>query len=178
MLYFSFSNYREFTGRKKNSAKVAQFNADVEKVKNMLQKRAEKRAERAKRIILNAERHTLVKKATARMFTPERAVTAIRAELSASPELYANLNLQAKDVTRAYLIVIGDDVCTLTKVTLNNDEWTLRPVQSVREIVKSLEQKRKLVALADKAIKDGKIPPYYKARTYVADLIKSVHIAD
>lgn len=174
MLYFSFSNYREFKGRKANSAKVEQFNADIAKMRNMLQKRAEKRAERAKRIITNAERRTLVQQANARMFTPERAVTAIRAELSASPELYAHLNIQAKDVTRAYLIVVGDNVCTLAKVNLNNNEWTLRPVKSVRDIVKSLEQKRKLVALADKAIKNGKIAPYYKARTYVADLIKSV----
>lgn len=174
MLYFNFSNYREFTGRKNNRVKSAQFSADVEKVKMMLQKRAEKRAERARRLVASAERRTLVQQANARMFTPERAVTAIRAELSASPELYAHLNIQAKDVTRAYLIVVGDNVCTLAKVNLNNNEWTLRPVKSVRDIVKSLEQKRKLVALADKAIKNGKIAPYYKARTYVADLIKSV----
>lgn len=174
MLYFNFSNFREFKSRKSISDKSAKFNADVEKIKNMLRRRAERRAERARRIVASAERRTLVKQASARMFTPERAVTAIRAELNASPELYAHLDLQAKDVTRAYLIIIGEDVCTLAKVHLNSAEWMLRPVQSVRDIIKSLEQKRKLVVLAEKAINNGKIAPYYKARTYVADLIKTV----
>ena len=165
MLYFNFSNYKEFRARKSNQ----EFNNEVmntlHKFKTWKRKEAKAKA---------SERRTFVKEVQKRMFSVTGAVTAIRAELTANAANYQRLQItDAKQVSRAHLIVIDEVVYCLKKVTLDRTNWELIEVTNVQQVIKSLEQKARLCELVEKAYAKGNLPEEAsKTRQFVANLIK------
>lgn len=162
MLFFNFSSFQEFRARKNS----AEFMAIIEATKKSLKtyKRAESKTKRA-------EKSTLAKEATNILFAnPKEAVSAIRKALEANPEQYKRLQLDPKAVTMAYVIVINGVVCTIKGKSLDNSKWQIKPCNNITSLITSLEQKRDLVAMAQKAIDKGDIPPC-NPRAYISNLI-------
>lgn len=162
MLYFSFSNIREYQARKANAEFQNMICDTIRKHKAMrkYQRKAESR-----------ERRELTTQATRILFSqPQQAVASIRKALEAGE--YKHLNLVAKEVTMAYVIVHNEQVCTLKKCVLDATKLEYKPVASMRELIKSLEQKRKLVDMAQKQIDKGLLPRLQTARKYVASILK------
>lgn len=164
MLYFNFKNYREFATRK-NQVEFAEMLAKV--------KKSLKSYQRKERKLTAKENRAFVRNVQERIFSVSKCITAIRAELLENPQEYTRLNLNAKEVSRAYLLVRNEEVFTLRKVTLNVSEWELSPVKSVKDCIKSLRQKARLVELAQKALDKGQLPEFYKnGRGWVASACK------
>jgi hypothetical protein len=165
MLYFSFSNYKEFAARKSNQEFITSVMNTLHKFKTYKRKEAKAKA---------SERRTFIKEVQKRMFTVNGAVTAIRAELTANAANYQRLQItDPKQVSRAHLIVIDEVVYCLKKVTLKREDWELIEVTSVQQVIKSLEQKVRLCELVEKAYAKGNLPEEaVKTRQYVATLIK------
>lgn len=165
MLYFNFSNYKEFAARKTNQEFIASVMNTLHKFKTYKRKESRLKAQ---------ERRTFVKEVQKRMFTVSGAVTAIRAELTANAANYQRLQItDPKQVSRAHLIVIEDVVYCLKKVTLDRANWELIEVQNVQQVIKSLEQKVRLCELVEKAYAKGNLPEEAsKTRQFVASLIK------
>lgn len=162
MLYFSFSNIREYQARKSEAGFNQMICDTIRKHKAMrkYQRKAESR-----------ERRELTTQATKILFSqPQQAVSSIRKALEAGE--YKHLNLVAKEVTMAYVIVHNEQVCTLKKCVLDATKLEYKPVASMRDLVKSLEQKRKLVDMAQKQIDKGLLPRLQTARKYVASILK------
>lgn len=164
MLYFNFSNYKEFANRKNNQEFMNSVVNTYTKFKTYKRKEAKAKA---------TERRTFVKEVQKRMFSVSGAVTAIRAELTANAANYQRLQItDAKQVSRAQLIVINDVVYCLKKVTLKREDWELIEVQNVQQVIKSLEQKAKLCELVEKEFNKGNLPEEAsKTRQFVANLI-------
>lgn len=164
MLYFNFSNVKEFVARKNE----AEFTNQIERIKSTLKSVRRKEAR-----IKSAERRQFVKNVQKRMFSVSGAVTAIRAELTENSEQYTHLQIiDPKQVSRAHLIVVGEGVYYLNKVTLDSTKWELREVTNVQQVIKSLEQKQNLCKMAEKAYAKEQLPEWAKnPRQYVAALI-------
>lgn len=171
MLYFNFSSFREYQARKKSAEFITVINSGFATINKMRAERGAKRVQSFEQRAKSAERKTFVKNVNARMFTAERAVSAMRAELQDNPDKYTRLNLNPKDVTRAHLIVINDNVYTLRAVSAMRANWELIPVAKVVDVMRSLEQKAKLIQLVTRQMERGEIPAE-NPRTYVARLIK------
>ena len=165
MLYFNFSNYKEFANRKSNQEFITSVMNTLRKFKTYKKKEAKAKAQ---------EKRTFVKEVQKRMFSVSGAVTAIRAELTANGANYTRLQItDPKQVSRAHLIVIDEVVYCLKKVTLDRANWELIEVQNVQQVIKSLEQKVRLCELVEKAYAKGNLPEEaVKTRQYVATLIK------
>lgn len=164
MLYFNFKNYREFATRK-NQVEFAKMLAKV--------KKSLKSYQRKERKLTAKENRAFVQNVQERMFSVSKCITAIRAELTENAEEYTRMQLDPKQVSRAHLLIRGEEVFTLRKVTLNVSEWELSPVKSVKDCIKSLRQKAKLVELAQKALDKGQLPEFYKnGRGWVASACK------
>lgn len=165
MLYFNFSNYKEFTARKSNQEFITSVMNTLHKFKTYRRKEAKAKVQ---------EKRTFVKEVQRRMFSVNGAVTAIRAELTANAQNYTRLQItDPKQVSRAHLIVIDDVVYCLKKVTLDRSNWELIEVQNVQQVIKSLEQKVRLCELVEKAYAKGNLPEEAsKTRQFVANLIK------
>lgn len=165
MLYFNFSNYKEFAARKSNQEFMSSVKNTLHKFRTYRRKEAKAKA---------SERRTFVKEVQKRMFSVSRAVTAIRAELTANAANYQRLQItDAQQVSRAHLIVIDEVVYCLKKVTLDRANWELIEVQNVQQVIKSLEQKVRLCELVEKAYAKGNLPEEAsKTRQFVANLIK------
>lgn len=162
MLYFAFTNFREFQARKSEASFNQSLSDTIRKHKAMrkYQRKAESR-----------ERRELTTQATKILFSqPQQAVASIRKALEAGE--YKHLNLIAKEVTMAYVIVHNEQVCTLKKCVLDATKLEYKPVASMRDLIKSLEQKRKLVDMAQKQIDKGLLPRLQTARKYVASILK------
>ena len=171
MLFFQFSSASEYKARKNSAEFIALINRGFAVINKLRQERGAKRVQPFEVRKKSAERKTFVKNVNARMFTAERAVSAMRAELQDNPKKYTRLNLNPKEVTRAHLIVINDNVYTLRAVTTIRANWELIPVTKVTDVLRSLEQKVKLVQLVTRQMERGEIPES-NPRTYVARLIK------
>lgn len=165
MLYFNFSNYKEFANRKSNQEFINDVINTLHKFKTYKRKEAKAKA---------SERRTFIKEVQKRMFSVSSAVTAIRAELTANGANYTRLQItDPKQVSRAHLIVIEDVVYCLKKVTLDRANWELVQVQNVQQVIKSLEQKIRLCEMVEKAYAKGNLPEEAsKTRQFVASLIK------
>lgn len=165
MLYFNFSNYKEFAARKSNQEFITSVMNTLHKFKTYKRKESRLKAQ---------ERRTFVKEVQKRMFTVSGAVTAIRAELTANAANYQRLQItDPKQVSRAHLIVIEDVVYCLKKVTLKREDWELIEVTSVQQVIKSLEQKVRLCEMVEREFAKGNLPEEAaKTRQYVATLIK------
>jgi len=162
MLYFDFTNVREFQARKSDASFKQSLSDTIRKHKAMrkYQRKAESR-----------ERRELTTQATRILFSqPQQAVSSIRKALEAGE--YKHLNLIAKEVTMAYVIVHDEQVCILKKCILDAAKLEYKPVASMRDLIKSLEQKRKLVDMAQKQIDKGLLPRLQTARKYVASILK------
>lgn len=162
MLYFNFANIREFQTRKASAEFKTMICDTIRKHKAMrkYQRKAESR-----------ERRELTTQATKILFSqPQQAVASIRKALESGE--YKHLNLVAKEVTMAYVIVHNEQVCTLKKCVLDATKLEYKPVASMRDLIKSLEQKRKLVEMAQKQIDKGLLPRLQTARKYVAGILK------
>ena len=162
MLYFAFTNFREFQARKSEASFKQIISDTIRKHRTMrkYQRKAESR-----------ERRELTTQATKILFAqPQQAVSSIRKALEAGE--YKHLNLVAKEVTITYVIVHDEQVCTLKKCALDATKLEYKPVASVRDLIKSLEQKRKLVDMAQKQIDKGLLPRLQTARKYVASILK------
>lgn len=171
MLFFNFSSFQEFRARKNNAEFVTIINSGFAVINKLRAERGAKRVQSFEQRAKSAQRKTFVKNVNARMFTAERAVSAMRAELQDNPEKYTRLNLNPKEVTRAHLIVINDNVYTIRAVTTIRANWELIPVVKVVDVMRSLEQKAKLIQLVTRQMERGEIPES-NPRTYVARLIK------
>lgn len=171
MLFFNFSSFQEFRARKNNAEFITLINSGFAVINKLRAERGAKRVQSFEQRAKSAERKTFVKNVNARMFTAERAVSAMRAELQDNPKKYTRLNLNPKEVTRAHLIVINDNVYTLRAVTTIRANWELIPVAKVVDVMRSLEQKAKLIQLVTRQMERGEIPES-NPRTYVARLIK------
>lgn len=165
MLYFNFSNYKEFAARKSNQEFIDEVMNTLHKFKTYKRKESRLKAQ---------ERRTFVKEVQKRMFSVNGAVTAIRAELTANGASYTRLQItDPKQVSRAHLIVIEDVVYCLKKVTLDRANWELIEVQNVQQVIKSLEQKVRLCEMVEREFAKGNLPEEAaKNRQYVATLIK------
>lgn len=162
MLYFDFSNIREYQARKSEASFVTMVCETIRKHKNM---RKYQRKQESK------ERRELTSEASRILFShPQQAVASIRKALEAGE--YRHLHLNPKEVTMAYVIVKDEQVCTLKKCVLDSTKLEYKPVASMRELIKSLEQKRKLVEMAQKQIDKGLLPRLQTARKYVATILK------
>lgn len=162
MLYFAFTNFREFQARK-NEASFKQSLSDTIRKHKAMRKYQRKVGYR--------ERKELTIQATKILFSqPQQAVASIRKALEVGE--YKHLNLIAKEVTMAYVIVHDEQVCTLKKCVLDATKLEYKPVASMRDLIKSLEQKRKLVEMAQKQIDKGLLPRLQTARKYVASILK------
>ena len=171
MLFFGFSSFQEFRARKNSAKFITIINNGFSVINKMRAERGAKRIQSFEQRAKSAERKTFVKNVQARMFTAERAVSAMRAELQDHPDKYTRLNLNPKEVTRAHLIVINDNVYTLRAVTTIRANWEIQPVAKVTDIMRSLEQKAKLIQLVTRQMERGEIPTE-NPRAYVARLIK------
>lgn len=165
MLYFSFTNYKEFAARKTNQEFITSVMNTLHKLKAYKRKESRLKAQ---------ERRTFVKEVQKRMFTVSGAVTAIRAELTANAANYQRLQItDPKQVSRAHLIIIDEVVYCLKKVTLKREDWELIEVTSVQQVIKSLEQKVHLCEMVEREFAKGNLPEEAaKTRQYVATLIK------
>jgi hypothetical protein len=171
MLFFSFSSFQEFRARKNSAEFITIINNGFSVINKMRAERGAKRIQTFEQRAKSAERKAFVKNVNARIFTAERAVSAMRAELQDNPDKYTRLNLNAKEVTRAHLIVINDSVYTLRAVTTIRANWELQSVKNVTDVMRSLEQKSKLIQLVTRQMERGEIPTE-NPRAYVARLIK------
>lgn len=162
MLYFAFTNFREFQARKNEASFNQSLSDTIRKHKAM---------RKYQRKVEYRERKELTIQATKILFSqPQQAVASIRKALEAGE--YKHLNLIAKEVTMAYVIVHDEQVCTLKRCVLDATKLEYKPVASMRELIKSLEQKRKLVDMAQKQIDKGLLPRLQTARKYVASILK------
>lgn len=171
MLFFNFSSFQEFRARKNSAEFITVINSGFAVINKMRAERGAKRIQSFEQRAKSAERKTFVKNVNARIFTAERAVSAMRAELQDNPDKYTRLNLNPKEVTRAHLIVVDDNVYTLRKVTTIRANWDLQPVKNVIDVMRSLEQKAKLIQYVTRQMERGEIPAE-NPRAYVARLIK------
>lgn len=171
MLFFNFSSFQEFRARKNSAEFITVISSGFAVINKMRAGRGAKRVQSFEQRAKSAERKTFVKNVNARMFTAERAVSAMRAELQDNSGKYTRLNLNPKEVTRAHLIVINDNVYTLRAVTTIRANWELIPVAKVVDVMRSLEQKAKLIQQVTRQMERGEIPES-NPRAYVARLIK------
>jgi hypothetical protein len=178
MLYFEFSGAAEFAARKSHEDFEPIIKVGFKKINAARKQRGQQvitnrvstytRLEAQAR---NGERKELVTRATDILFAePQQAVAAIRKALEAGE--YSRLNLNPKEVTMAYLIVIDGRACTIGRKSLDSSKWVVKPCASVSQLISSLEQKRDLVANAQRLIDSGKLPEWdNNARKHVARII-------